>query len=839
MPYHCNIPTINRLLRATKNLFNYSVFFVVLSLSISSSLILNSQVGAESDGANYNSGGTVSQGPPPPVKRIDVNIFLNITTPKDSTDTYGPIKLYKYLKTDTTNDISNAIELTTDSKKSADGHVQLVVSNILDINYKPLPSDYKICMLDGISCKGIEKQKDDFTGTTYFAEIDISEKDSEKYITGTTDTVPTTNCAIKGIGWMVCPVMSLVGSLTDGAYWAVSSMLETPPINTDITDPQNGMYSSWSIMRSIANVAFVIAFLIIIFSQLTSVGISNYGIKKMLPRLIVAAILVNISYYICAVAVDLSNIIGGSMKAILDSISNSIPMQPDNSWANASWEARTGAVLTGGLASVGLAAVAIEGTAAAVAASGAVVGVAGIIWYAFLAFFVPGLLIALLAILVIFLVLTLRAALIIILIVMSPLAFVAFLLPNTSGWFSKWRELFTTLLIMYPIIAVVFGGSALASKIIMASSSDWSTQLMGSLITIIPLAITPIVMKTAGGLLNRFGVLIDNPGKGIFDRARNGAKAMAEKQEAKIRTPLFKGTTKLGKYGLMGGYMRKRAQSDRSAEDAKEDFSMAKAEFLANNTPSGASNRAMARAASVLSGIEDKNVSDRATLLKQDLKPGDLDKAKEYLDDFIKKNDSVGAMAAISILQNTGRGRDLIQGSIGKMIYDEGKSDGNGNMIKTNESTVNAMRSAILSSGLRGKNALLDSFGVNGFDSVDSVVENEKRNIVDGKETKTYSYSIKTKENVFNGLTDAELMGQSGSLVKSKAEEFIKALTPEKAQRIIKNPNLTNNADTRVMEVLDNYIKNTAPKQTSPKYTEDGRSEILESGIIIPRNNKK
>src|SRR5690606_3575128 len=111
---------------------------------------------------------------------------------------------------------------------------------------------------------------------------------------------------------------------------------------------------------------------------------------------------------------------------------------------------------------------------------------------------------AALAIITVFLVLTLRQALIILLIVIAPLAFVAYLLPNTEDWFTKWRKLLMTLLLMYPIIAVIFGASALASSIVMNSASgDYKAviQIMGACIAILPLAITPVVMKTAGGVL--------------------------------------------------------------------------------------------------------------------------------------------------------------------------------------------------------------------------------------------------------------------------------------------------------------------------------------------------
>ena len=70
-------------------------------------------------------------------------------------------------------------------------------------------------------------------------------------------------------------------------------------------------------MRDFANIIFIIGFLIIVFSQLTSFGVSNYGIKRLLPKIIIAAILVNVSFYICAIAVDLSNILGNSLRGIL------------------------------------------------------------------------------------------------------------------------------------------------------------------------------------------------------------------------------------------------------------------------------------------------------------------------------------------------------------------------------------------------------------------------------------------------------------------------------------------------------------------------------------------
>jgi hypothetical protein len=331
---------------------------------------------------------------------------------------------------------------------------------------------------------------------------------------GTGTNTPT--CAIEAIGWIICPVMRFMSQIVDQAYGAISTMLNTPAIDTSTSDT-NPMYKAWSTMRSFANIVFVIGFLVIIFSQLTSVGLTNYGIKKMLPRLIVAAILVNISYWICAVAVDISNILGVSLKSLMNTTGSSLYVNAGvaDSGAGGIWDGLT----------VGL----LASTAAIT------------VIYLGVSILLPMLIAATLAIVTVVLVLTLRQALIIILVVISPLAFVAYLLPNTEKWFTKWRELFQVLLLMFPIIAVVFGGSALASTIIsgVANSSakpNFILQVMAAGITIIPLFIVPVVMKTAGGLLNRFGGMVNNPNKGPFDRMRKGAATLRE--ESKVNRGL-------------------------------------------------------------------------------------------------------------------------------------------------------------------------------------------------------------------------------------------------------------------------------------------------------------
>jgi len=320
-----------------------------------------------------------------------------------------------------------------------------------------------------------------------------------------------TTCAIDNIGWLVCPVLNFMAGIVDRAYGQVADWLKVTPLTTTTRSENGGvntMYSAWSVMRNIANLAFVIGFMFIIYSQITSIGLSNYGIKKLLPKIIVAAILVNVSYWICSIAVDLSNILGSSLYKLFD--------------AELFSQGISTSEFAGDISSTGNGWTAIV---AALLASAA-------IWAALPALIVA-LPAALFAIVTVFLVLALRQVLIILLIVISPLAFVALLLPNTEDYFKKWRSLFQTLLLLYPIIAAIFGASALASTIVMNSATDINgdgkiaVQLMAALITVLPLAITPLVLKFSGGLLARFGGMINNPNKGPFDAMRKRTDALA------------------------------------------------------------------------------------------------------------------------------------------------------------------------------------------------------------------------------------------------------------------------------------------------------------------------
>ena len=321
----------------------------------------------------------------------------------------------------------------------------------------------------------------------------------------------STSCDVQGIGWFICPVSNWLADGIDYMYSALQQFLKTKPLET--TNQNSGIYLAWVIMRNISNVAFIVAFLVIIYSQLTSVGISNYGVKKMIPRLVIAAVLVNLSFTICAILLDLSNIAGYAFQDAFMGIKNTISTVGENT-STWTWSEIISTALSNGALAVG------AGYAVSLALTTEL-----------LPMLVPAAALAGLTLLFILLIMAARQALIIILIIISPLAFVCYLLPGTEKWFKKWRDLFLTMLVFFPAFAVVFGGAQLAGIIIIQNASGPNGAIMhvlGMLVQIIPLAITPLIMKFSGGVLGKFAGFVNDKNKGLYDRTKNWSKDRRE-----------------------------------------------------------------------------------------------------------------------------------------------------------------------------------------------------------------------------------------------------------------------------------------------------------------------
>ena len=301
------------------------------------------------------------------------------------------------------------------------------------------------------------------------------------------------------LSWMLCPAIA-DGAATAGGLLGFITNLTT--VHTSIIEQfskqDSSIYKAWSAFRNIANIGFVVMLLVVVFSQVTNIGISNYNIKKILPKLIITAILVNFSYLIMGVLIDLSQIAGNGIEALIKSVA------ADGMDANASARAS---------ATISTIAGAVTGVAGAAGVGAIALGVIG--GPAIILSVVMFIITSLISIFFGFVMLTIRQAAIIMAIVLAPLMMVLYALPNTSAITKKYISTVKALLMLYPMFIFATSAGALASSIIIGTSTDLLMIIVGGLLNVLPyFAIPSLTSKSLAGL----GAIT-----GAFDKMRGGA----------------------------------------------------------------------------------------------------------------------------------------------------------------------------------------------------------------------------------------------------------------------------------------------------------------------------
>lgn len=355
------------------------------------------------------------------------------------------------------------------------------------------------------------------------ASTDTSTTDNQSPDTSTSssseESVNTCLTEAGSLGWFVCPTTGFLAKITDGLYDIIEEYLIIKPLGLDSKNP---FYQVWAIFRDITNIVFVIFIFVVIYSQLTGIGISNYGIKKALPKIIVAAIMINLSYILCALLVDLSNIIGASLRGVFTSIETSIT--PTGILAASSNQeinySSIVAALSGGAIITGL-----------------VVGATGGFGALFLAL-VPVLLGAIIAIVIAYITVAARQALVYLLIMVSPLAFVCMFLPNTEKWFDTWKKTLTSMLIFYPMFGVLFGACSLIGWVIIAAAESSLLVVLGMAVKVIPLFLSWKLLKMSGTLPGQVSATLSN-----FAKAPLGATSRFFTAHSALRRARYLGGT--------------------------------------------------------------------------------------------------------------------------------------------------------------------------------------------------------------------------------------------------------------------------------------------------------
>jgi hypothetical protein len=242
-----------------------------------------------------------------------------------------------------------------------------------------------------------------------------------------------------------------------------------------------------------------------------------YTIKKVMPKLVIAAILIQLSWEITTFALDLTANIAWGLQGLLYS-----PFGGRDAFQFQDLVGATGDAF-------GFTSFAVAG---ALAASFAAISVGFVFMLALSAF---------LGILIAFIMLAVRELVLIVLIVLSPVAFVAWILPNTEKIWKLWWESFSKLLLVYPLILLIIAAGQIFAKITIESQgrggvSDVFIIGIAVLGFFGPYYLIPKTFQVAGSAFANITGMVNDKSRGVFDRLKKGRQQSAAKTFDKFKT---------------------------------------------------------------------------------------------------------------------------------------------------------------------------------------------------------------------------------------------------------------------------------------------------------------
>lgn len=656
--------------------------------------------------------------------------------------------------------------------------------------------------VSNVTCSDMAKKTEDHSGPMA-AYVSIYNKEHPDDVGvgfneegGNGDNEPV--CSGGALGWIFCPLVDFMGTATN----KVAEYLEDRLVFAPLLESSQGtaIKTVWDSLLTIANAGLIIAFLIIIFSQATSLGLSSYGIKKLMPKVVIAAILMNLSFYICAIAIDIANILGVSIQGIVQAGISSIGSAAGTSVQSGASGIQWAVTLT-----VLISALTVS------------------IFTGAIFLLLPVLASALVAVFTAFLILAARDVMITLLVIVSPLAFLAMILPNTDQWFTKWRKLFTSMLLLFPLIMAIFYGSVLVANMILITGEGGSdnevgfmTNLIALAVLTIPLFSLPFIMKSAGGVLDRWGAVVNNRNKGLVDRSRKVGTGLYGAKKDTRRMNAFNGGKTLNPFKMN---MRRQATRDHRRALRKGVADENAQEYIAKKALAGGSSRlsyagrmvnssdpsyiaaVQASAQATVDKQDRQSVANREVLLRTRYRPEEsIVRLQDDLTRELTKAevDVTAARAMQNILIGSGSKGIAAVGDAytSAETNDEVKARGG-----VQASALGELKKDLNSAGLKGKDNALAMYAFNDQPLSEIRVD-----------AKTYS-----------GLTDAEFVGQSQKNIE--AAVAAKAITPERAQKILES------------DALRGALDSSKRKQIEKLLVNGGSLSGSSSQIIIPRTN--
>ncbi len=332
------------------------------------------------------------------------------------------------------------------------------------------------------------------------------------------------------MGWVICPVIRIT---YEGFNFLVTNVLEDGLLRIDIMgDGEEELRAAWAGFRTLANLLFVLAFFAIIYAEATGrVGmLETFSATRMLPKIAISVMGIQLSYFICAYLIGLFNDLGEGVTAIVlapvqgfDTFELTFTDFGDGNFFGLDAEIGEGFVDS----FIGIAAVAVVG------------------WIAYIVLETV-LIMAVFGLALMFFTLILRKILIVALTVTSPIAFAAWVLPGTDRVFKLWWDSLIKSLAMYPLIMLFIASGQLVGRLAVAGDASFIDSMVSIIATFAPLFLIPATFRLAGAAVATVGGFIG----GMTEKGK-GDMRDPNSTRARLRQK------RLQRYGrLMGGDVR-------------------------------------------------------------------------------------------------------------------------------------------------------------------------------------------------------------------------------------------------------------------------------------------
>lgn len=301
----------------------------------------------------------------------------------------------------------------------------------------------------------------------------------------------------------------------------------------------------WASILALTNIVVVLVLLGVAFATIFHIQVDTYGIKKVLPALIVGVILSNLSLLISKNIIDFAQVlsatfIGSNSNELVDGLSKALIGGAGVTLGE--FASKPEGFLTGTATIVGI------GVAATITGLAPLAIIATLLLLALL-LLLPAILFGILAFL-----LYARTVILIFLVAVSPVAFIAMAFPPTQSLFRQWWTQFLRWVFMAPVVFFLLwlakeftptGGGNLASYALVLILTYLAIQ--------VPFKLGGAVMSVYGGVGKKLATFAGTKGSSY-------GQGLAERKGYKTPRALLQG------YQQRSKHMEERFLTERSAE---------------------------------------------------------------------------------------------------------------------------------------------------------------------------------------------------------------------------------------------------------------------------------